>query len=108
MENFFKVGGKPDIEDLAKSFPKINVNKINLKIDEKPQQEVLDFKQCPDPDTDFKSWLKHQKLNWRSIRKELGTEKKIINKKVGLRNTALTNFFRNMDDMVLNSNWHVI
>jgi DNA polymerase epsilon subunit 1 len=36
MENFFKVGAKPDIEDLAKSFPKITVNKINLKTDEKP------------------------------------------------------------------------
>ena len=38
----------------------------------------------------------------------MGTEKKIVNKKVGLKTTALTNFIRNMDDTVLNSNWHVI
>jgi hypothetical protein len=58
MENFFKVGVKPDIEDLAKTFPKV-VNKINLKTENVPQEAVLNFKDCPDPDTDFKLWLKH-------------------------------------------------
>lgn len=65
---------------------------------------------CPDPDEDFGSWLKHQKSNWRNIRKKLKTDKGVIphHKKMGAQSAALTNFMRNMDDTVLNSNWHIL
>jgi hypothetical protein len=74
---------------------------------------------CPTPDADFDGWLKHQKSNWRGIRKAIKSEKRLIPRSSaiqgklggmggGIQSEALANFMRNMDDTVLNSNWHII
>ena len=68
----------------------------------------LDMKDCPSPDVEFGSWLKHQKQNWRSIRRELKSEKKVFGTRGVIGANALTDFIRNMDDTVLNSIWHVL
>ena len=33
---------------------------------------------------------------------------KIVDKKIGLKTNALTNFIRSVDDTVLNTNWHIV
>lgn len=76
------------------------------------------MKNCPAPDADFKSWLKHQKSNWRAIRQDMKNEKKTLvngartagsGARAGvLGNSSLNEFIRNMDDTVLNSTWHVL
>ena len=66
---------------------------------------------CPNPENDFKDWLKYQKSNWRRIRKDLKSDKQLVSKGpsgLGKMNTALSNFMRNMDETVLNSTWHII
>jgi len=75
---------------------------------------------CPAPEEDFGSWLKHQKSGWRKIRRDLKSEKKLIGQrgvnvdsKVGSKghlgmNRALNNFIRSTDDTVLNSRWHIM
>ena len=126
IQHFFKVA---DIEDIAKSklVPRVPaLNQINLASmttgGAKVPATVEDLKiqDCPAPDEDFSSWLKHQKSNWRRIRKDLKTEKKLIatrgvgggqigSTKVQLgMNKALNNFMRLQDDTVLNSRWHIM
>ena len=43
---------------------------------------------CPLPENNFKSWLKHQKCNWRRIRKDIKSEKKLVPKQGSLFNTG--------------------
>lgn len=128
MKHFFKVA---DIEDIAKSkiVPKITGSLANNKLSlggggpsakqTKIVEEELKLEDCPSPDADFGSWLKHQKSNWRRIRKDLKTEKKVVAQrggdvgpqKLGMNlgmNKALSNFMRLQDDTVLNSNWHIM
>ena len=38
----------------------------------------------------------------------MASEKKIVDKKIGLKTNALTNFIRSVDDTVLNTNWHIV
>jgi len=82
MKHFFKVA---DIEDIAKSriVPKLQgtaANKLNLGTSVKAlaSKEELKIEECPVPEEDFGNWLKYQKSNWRRIRKDLKTEKKVI------------------------------
>jgi len=71
---------------------------------------------CPTPEENFGSWLKHQKSNWRNIRQKMKEEKKNLHtygsvfakNPVGMQANLLKNFMHNMDETVLNSNWHVI
>ena len=72
---------------------------------------------CPLPEDNFKDWLKYQKSNWRRIRKDIKSDKKLVPKQGSLFNKggiggqmslALSNFMRNMDETVLNSTWHII
>jgi hypothetical protein len=77
-------------------------------------EKELKLSDCPTPDEDFPYWLKHQKKNWRGIRKAIKSEKRIIpvNKGFssagGVQGQALANFMRNMDETVLNANWHIL
>jgi DNA polymerase epsilon subunit 1 len=121
MRQFFKVA---DIEDIAKQrvVPKPEgIHKATVKSDKQvPQkalvEEDLNIEDCPLPENNFKDWLKYQKSNWRRIRKDIKAEKKLNTKQGSLFNTgiggqmslALSTFMRNMDETVLNSNWHII
>jgi hypothetical protein len=44
------------------------------------QKPVLTLEGCPPPQQDFGNWLKHQKANWRGIRKQFKSEKGIVKK----------------------------
>lgn len=118
MKHFFKVA---DMEDMAKSriVPKLTAsNKVNLakKTIEPTVPEELKIEDCPEIEENFGDWLKHQKSNWRRIRKDLKTEKKVAQRSTagprlgtGLgMNKALSSFMRLQDDTVLNSNWHIM
>lgn len=72
---------------------------------------------CPElTNENFDGWLKHQKSNWRNIRQRMKDEKKSVHKfgsvfaktQVGLQASLMKNFMHNMDDTVINSNWHII
>ncbi len=64
---------------------------------------------CPNPDEDFGTWLKYQKTNWRKIRKMMKDDKKVIaNQGRASKHLGLTSFIRNMDEVVLKSNWHIV
>ena len=48
---------------------------------QKPLEEVtLNMADCPNPENNFKDWLKYQKSNWRRIRKDLKAEKQLVTK----------------------------
>ena len=66
---------------------------------------------CPDPsnNANFRDWIKYQKTSWRRIRQNFKENKQIVNTTALTKtNAGLSNFMRNMDDVVLNSNWHII
>ena len=120
MKHFFKVA---DMEDMAKSriVPKLTGNnKVNAgstKAIKAEAPEELKMEDCPLPEENFKDWLKYQKSSWRRIRKDLKSEKKVVNQRgvggtkfgsgLGM-NKALSNFMRLQDDTVLNSRWHIM
>lgn len=65
---------------------------------------------CPDPQTNFREWLKFQKQNWRKIRSDLKLHKQ-IQRDVTMKpekKGGLASFVRSMDDVILNSTWHVV
>lgn len=111
------------MEDLAKSriVPKLSANnKMNVgstKAIKAEAPEELKMEDCPLPEENFKDWLKYQKSSWRRIRKDLKSEKKVVNQRgvagskfgsgLGM-NKALSNFMRLQDDTVLNSRWHIM
>lgn len=124
MKHFFQIAQKKeilsvpiqqtrDIEDSA------NIQKLTLQgakvkeaqaqkaaISEK-QAKYAKIEECPSPEEDFGEWLKYQKSNWRSIRKTMKEDKKVI-KNEDNKHKSIVSFIRNMDDVVLKSNWHVI
>ncbi len=61
-------------------------------------------------DENLGEWLHYQKSNWRNIRKLMKTEKKVIKEEGKYDNKArgLNQFIKNMDDVVLNSVWHIV
>lgn len=80
MKFFFKTA---DLEDIAKAkvIPKLDgpraiTNQTN-SVQEKKQPE-LKIEDCPTPDENFGSWLKHQKSNWRTIRGKMKAERKSL------------------------------
>ena len=119
MKHFFRVA---DVEDMAKSriVPRLAAsNRVNIgqkSAQEASAPEELKMENCPAPEEDFGDWLRHQKSNWRRIRKELKTENKVAQRGAGSTrlgaglgmNKALSSFMRLQDDTVLNSNWHIM
>ncbi len=65
---------------------------------------------CPSPEEDFGEWLKYQKSNWRKIRKIMKDDKQVIATTGGnkSKHQGIASFIRNMDDVVLKSNWHIV
>jgi hypothetical protein len=66
------------------------------------------IEECPSPEDDFGQWLKYQKSNWRKIRKLMKDEKKVIPQSERLKHQGIVSFIRNMDEVVLKSNWHIV
>jgi hypothetical protein len=66
------------------------------------------IEECPSPEEDFSEWLKYQKTNWRKIRKDIKEDKRVIKQPERNKHQGLTSFIRNMDDVVLKSNWHIV
>mmetsp|Transcript_6901 Transcript_6901/g.9544 ORF Transcript_6901/g.9544 Transcript_6901/m.9544 type:complete len:128 (-) Transcript_6901:1237-1620(-) len=124
MRHFFKTA---DIEDMAatKMVPRLPAPPNKISLAAKPSAEPVEelkMQDCPAPEEDFKSWLRHQKSNWRRIRRDLKSEKKVVtqrgvsataNSRIGSKSSlgmsrALNNFMRLQDDTVLNSRWHIM
>lgn len=116
MKHFFKVA---DIEDMARAkiVPALTgTGKPKNALQPAAVVEEFKVEDCPLPEDNFGDWLMFQKRNWRRIRKDLKTEKKVAQRgAAGPRlgtglgmNKALSNFMRLQDDTVLNSNWHIM
>jgi DNA polymerase epsilon subunit 1 len=110
-----------DIEDFAAA----NINKLTLTSAAQKKEEAqiaknlikekenkyAKIEDCPSPEEEFSEWLKYQKSNWRKIRRIMKDDKQVIAASAGdksKRHQGLTSFIRNMDDVVLKSNWHII
>ena len=54
--------------------------------------------------------MKYQKQNWRNIRQNMREKKQVINPNSQklTKSVGLSTFMRNMDEVILNSNWHII
>lgn len=74
MRFFFK---KADIEDIAKPVPRLENPRPTIQVVQETKP-VLRMEDCPKPEENFGSWLKHQKSNWRNIRQKMRTEKKTL------------------------------
>ena len=122
MKHFFKVAQKPavtEIEDLI-TMGVVSQKKglqIEKEREEKEQQRLSKEKyskmeDCPDlsENGNFNQWIKFQKQNWRKIRQNMKENKQVANPNTQNmnRNVGLTNFMRNMDEVILNSDWQII
>ena len=84
------------------------------EVNRQSKEKYSKINECPDPsvNANFGEWIKYQKQNWRRIRRDFKEHKQIVHSNdrantVGL-NKGLTHFMRNMDEVILNSNWHII
>lgn len=80
----------------------------------KSKEKYSKIQECPDPsvNANFGEWFKYQKQNWRNIRKNFKEHKQIVHQNdksnPNYINRGLSNFIRNMDEIILNSIWHII
>ena len=74
------------------------------------ENKYAKIEDCPSPEEDFGEWLKYQKSNWRKIRKIMKDDKQVISATGASKSKhqGIASFIRNMDDVVLKSNWHVV
>lgn len=77
------------------------------------KEKYAKMTECPDPsnDTQFGEWMRYQKTNWRRIRKNFKEHKQIVHpaeKGGATKVVGLQTFMRNMDEVILNSTWHVV
>ena len=81
-----------------------------LNQDSKALEKYSNIEDCPLPQEDFKEWIKFQKQNWRKIRSNFKTHNKIIHREApqNMTTQSLAGFFKTSDDLILNSNWHVV
>jgi len=74
------------------------------------REKYSKMQDCPDPavDENFGEWMKFQKNNWRKIRQNMKENKSVVPSTEKKSTAGLGHFMRNMDEVVLNSNWHII
>lgn len=72
------------------------------------QDKFAKIEDCPPVEENFNDWLKYQKSSWRGIRKMFKNEKRVIKDTEKNKHQGLASFIRNMDDVVLKSNWHIV
>jgi hypothetical protein len=79
----------------------------------KSKEKYSKMNECPDPsnDTQFGEWMRYQKTNWRRIRANFKEHKQIVHpteKGGASKAVGLQTFMRNMDEVILNSTWHIV
>jgi DNA polymerase epsilon subunit 1 len=123
IKHFFKVATKPnfEVEDLhtmgvidASKAQQIQQQKKQKEEANRSKEKYSKIQDCPDPSVNgnFKEWFKYQKQNWRNIRRNFKENKQIVHQNdrsnTNQVSRGLSSFIRNMDDVILNSNWHII
>ena len=119
MKFFFQMAQKKDnvpyavrdIEDTV-GMKGLQISTVSVPKKQGKQLAVVSkydaIEDCPSPEEDFSEWLKYQKSNWRKIRKIIKEDKKVIPQSVSSKHQGIVSFIRNMDDVVLKSNWHIM
>jgi len=105
--------GSGDIEDFAEKPSPIQINlpieKMKISSDKKkeddPFSQYKQIKDCPPPDENFTEWLRYQKQHWKSLRFQMRKDNQVIR---SVKPSAIQQFIRNMDEVVLNSYWHIM